>query len=432
MGKNQKPWEKDWKVGDTLGAGGQGTARLVTNRGSDRVAVLKELTRKHDPERRGRMRREVVALETLDHPSIPGVVEHNTDKFDDQEVELYLIMDFMEGTRLDKAVQAPWEPQQAITFVLRLLEVLEYCHDRDTVHRDLKPDNILVADNGTPLLVDFGLSFNVEQHADNLTLSGQQIGNRFLGLPELRAAGKGGQRDPRSDLTSCCGILFFLLTGKVPAVLEDEQGRKPHEREPGARILGKRLAGETQARLNWVFSVGFNQRLDSRWPSIEALRRALRPPQSETEEINAEFDRLAMELREPPSVKQYARAREVLEDARKHLHTVYKRVSESLSDVLKFSIKEKFPENARNGSTTIMASRSGPPELSASITFHLGVSDSQLFTLSGVANARPKLKNQPKKNLFSVLVASYEIEAAPMIETAALRCAQEFIRTVFL
>ena len=43
-----------------------------------------------------------------------------------------------------------------------------------------------------------------------------------------------------------------------------------------------------------------------------------------------------------------------------------------------------------------------------------------------------KFANQPKKNLFSVLVASYEIEAAPMIETAALRCAQEFIRTVFL
>ncbi|GGA15305.1 protein kinase [Okeania sp. KiyG1] len=164
----------------------------------------------------------------------------------------------------------------AVHFTLKLLDILEYCHQRDIVHRDIKPDNIIIRNNDitTPVLIDFGLSFNKEDDT-SLTPTGQDIGNRFLVLPEHKRE-SGLQRDERSDITQVCGILFFVITGKEPRHHLDERGNKPHQNQrqeiqQNLSILPQHIL----SKINRVFDRAFEYRIDTRWQSIPALRNTL-------------------------------------------------------------------------------------------------------------------------------------------------------------
>jgi len=180
------------------------------------------------------MHREVTALQTLDHPGIPKLLDSNSSEFDSESV-LYLIMEYIEGPTLAEVVgNGTLSLTDAQRLLLGLLEILEYTHRRGIVHRDIKADNVILGDGRAekPVLIDFGLSFNKEEELSSpLTHSGQQLGNRFLVLPELQLTSS-LQRDPRSDLTQCVGVLFYAVTGVVPVALMDESSRLPHQHAP--------------------------------------------------------------------------------------------------------------------------------------------------------------------------------------------------------
>ena len=101
--------------------------------------------------------------------------------------------------------------------VKELASVLNRCHENDFTHRDLKPANIVLrnSDITTPVLVDFGLSFNNAEEDNPLTRLNEEVGNRFLRLPEHRRGG----RAPASDVTQLAGIFFYIITGHEPRVL---------------------------------------------------------------------------------------------------------------------------------------------------------------------------------------------------------------------
>ena len=143
------------------------------------------------------------------------------------------------------------------------------------------------------MLIDFGQTFNVDDRSEPTTYAGQQVGNRFLALPE-HATTSGNKRDLRSDLTFCCGILLFTLTGAEPAVLADEQHRMPHQRE-AARAALDLLPEPTKSRVLNAFDVGFQLGLDRRWQSVEALRNHLLtvvPPTPGMSSTDAGIERL--------------------------------------------------------------------------------------------------------------------------------------------
>lgn len=279
--QKNKPWDEKWETIRPIGGGGQGDTFLVKPKDSptnDRPGVLKILKNQKDPERRRRMHREVAALRTLDCPGIPRLIESNSDQFA-ADVPLFMIGEFIEGKTLSQFLEDPAKPMgigDAITLLLKLLETLQYCHNAGIVHRDIKPDNIIIRCNdiSAPVLIDFGISFN-ECDTDNtaLTPAWQQLGNRFLALPELQV-NSSMQRDPRADITQCCGILFFAIAGSPPVTLLDHEGRMPHQRPESQKALSKH-PNDLLAKIYRIFDRAFEFQIDYRWQSIPELQQAL-------------------------------------------------------------------------------------------------------------------------------------------------------------
>jgi serine/threonine protein kinase len=284
----QKPWESDWKIIAAIGRGSQGATFLVESKNQQQPACLKVLNDNGSKERRERFRRECVALETLSHPRIPHFLSSNSNEFQGSE-RLYLVSEFIEGITLENHNGSGLpDSLTAIQLVIRLLEVLEYVHQKETVHRDIKPDNVILRDGSLdePVLVDFGLSYN-EDYSLLSTATLQQMGNRFLHLPELQTE-SGDKRNPISDVTQTCGLLLYVLTGFPPTVLLDDQGRPPHQREPIREALNK-LPSTLSAKVLGVFDRGFRQPLAERWQTATQLKtrlEAIHSPQSGQEEAS--------------------------------------------------------------------------------------------------------------------------------------------------
>ena len=283
MGRQKKPWEDNWEFIRDISSGGQGVTSLVKPKGLDNVQgsksfVLKKLIRQNDAERRKRMHREVSILRTLDYPAIPKLIDSNSDQFSDNNVPLYLVTEFIEGETLSEVIgRNSLELPEAIELTLKLLDVIRYCHEIGVIHRDVKPDNIMIRNSNidSPVLIDFGISFNVEDLTESsLTAPLQQLGNRFIALPELHFKSS-LQRDPRSDLTQCCGILYYALTGLHPVALQDHKEQKPHQRSEFKSHLCV-SGSQTLALLNRVFDRAFEWSIDRRWQSVEELQDILR------------------------------------------------------------------------------------------------------------------------------------------------------------
>ncbi len=276
---NKKPWNEKWECIEKIGQGGQGETSLVKPKNNSFPPgkyVLKILHKQKDYERRARMSREVNHLKTFINPGIPKLIDSNYQYFEDLNIPLYMVAEFIQGSTLEKFIieKGVIDIFDAVKFTVKLLDIVEYCHQRDVVHRDIKPDNIIVRNDylTTPVLIDFGLSFNKENDT-NLTPIEQDIGNRFFVLPEHKRE-SGLQRDPRSDITQIAGILFFVITGKAPLHLLDEKGNKPHQTEKARQKLSA-LPEHILSKINIVFDTAFRTIIASRWQSIPALKSAL-------------------------------------------------------------------------------------------------------------------------------------------------------------
>jgi serine/threonine protein kinase len=284
----KRPWDDRWVRVEHLSGGGQGLtylARASTDPpDKEPQYVLKELKNQKDPERRARMYQEVAQLRVLQHSNIAKYVDSNADRFETDE-PLFLVMERVFGQPLSKVADGRPQPLEvAEQVVSRLVDILEYCHRNGVVHRDIKPDNLVLRNSSPsePVLLDFGLSFNAEiRAADFSTEPEQHIGNRFLLLPEHRVR-SANKRDPVSDVTQCVGIFFYLLTGMAPEVLLDHSNHKPHERSAGRAILSK-LSGREAQVVSRIFDVGFNQEPIRRWTSAKVLREELALLRSLTE-----------------------------------------------------------------------------------------------------------------------------------------------------
>jgi len=273
----EQKWEIDWEFLEKVGKGGQGTTKKVRNKITKEIACLKVLNNQKDPERRARFLREATAYATCDHSSIPRLVQSNSHLYEYPSAQLFILTDFVCGQTLGNFIEEgkPATLEEAVTTTVRLLEVAEYFHSLGWVHRDVKPDNIILRDDGLsdPVLVDFGLAYRDGVTKKFQTEDGQGLDNRFLRLPDLSVNSRQKQ-DIRTDLAFFGGILFYMITGVIPGTLVDEVGRTPHQRtEVLARL--REVGGNAIYHLLGFFDHTFAQKISGRFESAVEMGQAL-------------------------------------------------------------------------------------------------------------------------------------------------------------
>lgn len=260
-----------WKVLEDIGGGGQGEVFKVLDTDDSNLYALKFLKKQKDPERRARMHFEVNNVKALCNDHLIIIYDTNCDLYQTIDEKLYYVSTYINGSSLEDYCKSNKVTlDDALMLFQEMLRVISYCHENDIIHRDIKPENILLKDNilSQFVLIDFGLSFNLSD--DNIqetyTCSEQQLGNRFLLLPELVAGDKEQKRLKCSDITQACGVFFYVLTGLIPNILLDGENKKPHQRGKAPEILNELIDNPVAYRVVIeIFDKGFNQATNERF-----------------------------------------------------------------------------------------------------------------------------------------------------------------------
>ncbi|MBP7534905.1 MAG: serine/threonine protein kinase, partial [Chitinophagales bacterium] len=159
---------------------------------------------------RQRFENEAKFMASLNHPNIVKVID-----YDDQTDVLAIIMELLEGEDLNSIIKTKGAmmPATAIPIFTQILDAFQYAHNKGIVHRDVKPSNIFIDDNGHAKILDFGIA-KIFGTQDDFTTTGTQIGTPMYMSPEQVKADK--NIDHRSDIYSLGVTLYFILHGKTP------------------------------------------------------------------------------------------------------------------------------------------------------------------------------------------------------------------------
>jgi hypothetical protein len=263
-----------------LGRGGMGAVYLARERSLDRLVAIKVLPPEcaADPESRERFRREARTAAKLTHPNI--VPLH---AFGEVEGMLYFVMGYVRGEsladRLRREAKVPADYARRI--VRDVADALDHAHRQGVVHRDIKPDNILLDDEtGRPMLTDFGVA-KARAGGTTLTGTGIVVGTPSYMSPEQASATR--EVDGRSDLYSLGVLGYAMLAGRVPfegATLQDlivqQIGRAP------AQLA--QVAPDAPSDLAAALMKCLEKDPDRRWPDARSLAAAVGGEAVEEEE----------------------------------------------------------------------------------------------------------------------------------------------------
>ncbi len=205
-----------FRIEHELGRGGAGVVYLAHDTKLNRSVAIKSLPPevKDNPKALSRFTREARVLASLNHPNIATIHEVR----EEAEGLSYLVLEYVPGQTLaERIVKKPLKLQEALTIALQIAEAVAAAHEHDVIHRDLKPGNIKITEEGKVKVLDFGLAKVVGSEATDqqttITEPGRVIGTPAYMSPEQA---RGQATDKRGDIWAFGCVLFEMLTATVP------------------------------------------------------------------------------------------------------------------------------------------------------------------------------------------------------------------------
>jgi serine/threonine protein kinase len=192
-----------------VGSGGMSNVFRAHDRLLERTVALKILHEQYtrDEDYVERFRREARAVAQLAHPNIVTVIDRG-----EQDGRQYIVFEFIEGDNLKEIVaRGPVPVRDAIGLTLQVARALSFAHERGLVHRDVKPQNVLLNEDGQAKVTDFGIARSLDVHG--VTQTGTVLGTSDYIAPEQA---RGQKVNPKTDIYSLGAVLYELLTGDVP------------------------------------------------------------------------------------------------------------------------------------------------------------------------------------------------------------------------
>src|SRR5690349_4120159 len=193
-----------------IGSGGMSTVYRALDVTLERRVAVKLMNREvtSDSDQLERFRREARAVAQLSHPHIVGVIDAGED-----DGRPYIVFEYVEGETLKDRIrrQGRLPIPEAIAYAIEMAHALGTAHARHIIHRDVKPQNVLIDEEGSAKVTDFGIARTLEE--DGLTADGRVLGTTDYVSPEQAL---GQPVTGQSDLYSLGIVLYEMLTGDVP------------------------------------------------------------------------------------------------------------------------------------------------------------------------------------------------------------------------
>jgi eukaryotic-like serine/threonine-protein kinase len=266
-----------YRLDTQIGRGGMSTVYLAFDTVLERPVAIKLMHREitSDSDQLERFRREARSVAQLNHPHVVTVIDAGEEPSPDGQPSAvdggagtpYIVLEYVEGETLKDLIRrdGPLEIPQAIAYTIEIARALGTAHERLIVHRDVKPQNVLISVEGGAKITDFGIARTLTE--EGLTMAGRVLGTTDYVSPEQAL---GQPVTGQSDLYSLGVVLYEMLTGEVPF-----RGETPvavamkHVREevPDAQLLRPELSAATAAVLDRALA----KDLSRRYPDAAAM-----------------------------------------------------------------------------------------------------------------------------------------------------------------
>jgi eukaryotic-like serine/threonine-protein kinase len=257
-----------YRLDAQIGSGGMSTVFRAFDTTLERRVAVKLMHREiaSDSDQLERFRREARSVAQLSHPHIVGVIDAG-----EEDGRPYIVLEYVEGETLKERIRRMGRLpiDEAIAYAIEIARALGAAHSRAIVHRDIKPQNVLVDEEGSAKVTDFGIARSLEE--EGLTADGRVLGTTDYVSPEQAL---GHDVDGQSDIYSLGIVLFEMLTGDVPFHGENQVSvAMKHVREdlPDVQVLRP----EVSARLAAVLDRMTEKDLGLRHPDAAAVEADL-------------------------------------------------------------------------------------------------------------------------------------------------------------